>query len=264
MKQNFFLLIAILIIASSCSNYQKVLSGSDYDKKVELADRLYSEKQYLRALPLYDELKNIYRGPAEAQIALLRTAYCEYYTSELYLAAHYFKQYYDSYPYNKNAEEALYMHSLCLYELSPKHTLDQNSTKKALNSFQLFINKFPTSDKVDKCNMFIDQLRAKQELKDFENASLFHKIEDYKASVWALNNFLDTYPSSNFAEEAYFLMAESAYLLAKNSVLKKQVERYINTIDICKDFKRRFANSDANKKIEEYQTKSQNALKTLK
>ncbi len=55
------LLLAVFPLLYSCSDYQQVLKGSNYDDKWNTALKLYENKQYNRALPLFEELLTVYR-----------------------------------------------------------------------------------------------------------------------------------------------------------------------------------------------------------
>lgn len=58
-----------------------------------------------------------------------------------------------------------------LYKTSPGYRLDQSNTEKAIDGFQLFVNTYPNSKRVEECNKLIDECRAKIEFKSFEAGS---------------------------------------------------------------------------------------------
>lgn len=257
--------IALIFFAlTACSPYQKVLNGDDYDAKFTYANELYEKGQYAKAIPLYEELKRVFLGKDKMRTIMLNLANCEYETDQLFLASYHFKQYYDAYPLSAAAENALYLHCKCQYRVSPKSSLDQQATQKAINSFEKFIVAFPDSDKVQECNRLIDELTEKIEAKAFTSAKLYHGIGDYKAAVWALNNFIRDNPGTVHREEAEFLVVESSYLLAKNSVKKKQEERYVETIEYYNAFRNRFPESKYLNKAKTYMTSAQQALNAFK
>ncbi|MBI3142748.1 MAG: outer membrane protein assembly factor BamD [Bacteroidetes bacterium] len=251
------------LTGTACSEYQKMLNSEDYPGKFELANQLFADGKYGKALPLYDELKRIYLGQEQMKLIIYNLAQCEFETEQYYLAAYHYKQFYDSYPFAKQAEDALFLHCKCLYTTSPKESLDQSSAQKTISALESFALAFPDSDKILEANKLIDELRRKQEEKAFKTASLYHKIENYKAAVWALGNFNRDYPGSIYEEQAMFLVLESAYLYARVSVRKKQEERYIEFIEYYKGFKNAFPSSKLLKKAKEYLDNAQNELKKL-
>ncbi|MDQ3072270.1 MAG: outer membrane protein assembly factor BamD, partial [Bacteroidota bacterium] len=121
--------------------------------------------------------------------------------------------------------------------------LDQESTQAALDAFQLYLNSFPESIKVEEVNTMIDDLRARLELKDVTNAFLYYKILDYKAAYWALKNVLETYPNTARREEIQFTIFKSAYLYASLSDPKKQMERYEESLRYYNQFVEKYPQS---------------------
>jgi len=255
--------ILIITLLASCNEYQKVVNGEDYNLKFETANALYEKEQYGKALPLYEELRKIFLGQEQMKTILLNLANCEFQTEQYYLASYHFKQFYEAYPFSKSAEDALFMHCTCLYTASPKHSLDQQSSLKAISAFEKFATSFPESNRVDECNRLIDELMTKMEYKAFISAKLYYKIEDYKAAVWALSNYSRDFPGSVYDEESQFLIVESAFKFASLSVKKKQEERYVETIDYFRTFKTNYPNSKYLKKAKEYFDTAQSELNNL-
>lgn len=101
----------------------------------------------------------------------------------------------------------------------------------AIRQFQLFINRYPQSDKVQKCNELIDELRLKLETKDFNNAKLYFRTSNYKASMVAFQNVLKAYPSTIFKEDCLYYILRSSFNYANQSVENKKAERYKLTIE---------------------------------
>lgn len=243
MKAPFLTVLMALLVFASCSKYQKVVNGDDIQAKVAMADSLYKKKDYDRAKALYNEAKNVFLAGEDQRRVLLHLAYCEYHTKEKFLASYHFNRFYESFPYSAQAEEALFMKAMCDYEASPKISLDQRSSTKAIAAFQLFASKYPTSERVAECNTKIDELRDKIEFKEYKNAKLWHQIMDYKSAVWALNNFVDDFPGSSYREEAEFLILESSYKLAELSIESKKEERYNQALEYYNSFRESYPKS---------------------
>ena len=94
-----------------------------------------------------------------------------------------------------------------------------------LKELQSFVDRYPNSNRVLKCNELIDELRQKLSLKAFENAKQYYTTSNYKSAIVALDNVLINYPSFNNREEVHFLIVKSTYLLAINSINNKVEER---------------------------------------
>jgi outer membrane protein assembly factor BamD len=198
----------------------------DMDAKLDYAIKLYKKGQYFKALPLLEELLTVYRGTKKAELTYYYYAYTNYQLADYETAAYDFGNYSKTYPNSEYAEECAYMKAYCYYQDSPNYSLDQTSTVKAINEFQLFIDEHLRSTRVTECNKMIDTLRYKLETKDFENAKLYYHMEEYKAAVTAFENVLKDFPSTMYREEAMFLSVKSRYLLAENSFEEKKHDRY--------------------------------------
>ncbi len=229
-KNIFIISVFVVFIITSCSEFQKVLKSSDYNLKYEKAQEYYNNEDYYRAQSLLEELVPIFRGTSKAEKVYYMYAYCLYNQGEHILAGYHFKNFARTYPTSKHVEECEYMSAYCQYLNSPEPSLDQTYTKKAINALQLFINKYPNSDKVEKCNNLIDELHKKLETKAFNSAMLYYKIGDYKAAITTFKNVLIKFPDTHYREEILFYILKSSYLYAQNSITKKQTKRYKSTI----------------------------------
>ena len=78
----------------------------------------------------------------------------------------------------------------------------------------------------------IDELRKKLEDKSYDIAKLYFQMEEYKASVVAFENLLNTYPGTEYKELALFTMLKAEFTYANKSVESKKEERFKNTLDI--------------------------------
>ncbi len=251
------------LILSSCSEYQKVLKSSDYNYKYTKAVEYYEEEDYYRAQSLFDELVTIFKGSDKAEDILYYYADCHYQQKDYILGAYYFENFAKTFPYSEKTEKAAYTAAYCYFLNSPKYNLDQTDTYKAINAMQLFINKYPTSSFVAEANNIIEKLRAKLEIKSYENAKLYVKLEDYQAASIALKNSIKEFPDSKYREEILYLIVKSNFMLAEMSIEEKQGERYQNTVSEYYSFLDEFPESEYLKEIEKMYTKSVNQIKKL-
>src|SRR3546814_17708563 len=147
------------------------------------------------------------------------------------------------------------MMAFCYYKDSPIYSLDQSSTLKAIEQFQLYLDLYPASVKVDECNRFIDELRAKLERKSYENAQLFYTIGYYPAAIISLKNSLRPFPDTAFRADIEFLILKSTYLYAKTSLRSRKATRYNNTRMAYQSFVAHFTESKYTKEEQQIRTK---------
>ena len=62
-------------------------------------------------------------------------------------------------------------------------------------------------------------------------AKTYFNLEDYKASLTALNSSLVDFPETQYREEILYMIVKSSYMLAVNSIESKQPERFQDSID---------------------------------
>jgi outer membrane protein assembly factor BamD len=230
------LLIALVTGLSSCNDFKKLQKSTDLNKKYEAAVKYYEKGDNLKAQILLEELMPLYRGQGRAEEILFYYAYATFGMGDYTLAQFHFKNFVRTYPNSLKSEECSYMNAYCYYLNSPKFSLDQGDTYKAIQEFQLFINEYPNSARVEEANQKIDELREKLENKSFETAKLYYKMEDYKSAIVALNNTLKDFSNSKHKEEIWYLLVRSQYLLAVNSIDAKKEERIDTAIDTYQKF----------------------------
>ncbi|MCB0396950.1 MAG: outer membrane protein assembly factor BamD [Flavobacteriales bacterium] len=248
-----FVVICAMVLTSACSKYQKLLKSTDLDQKYEAAIKYYDAQDYYRALPLFEELLTAYRGNLRAEEVYYHYAYCHYAMGEHLAAAHHFMNFTRTFPKSEHAEEAAYMYAYCFYLQSPISSLDQEYSLKAMNELQLFINRYPQSDRVSKCNELIDKIRAKLQQKAFDNAYLYYKIGDYQAAAIAFKNTLKDFPGTPYEEETLFLAVKASYLYAKNSTDRRKLVRYKEALEEYRNFASRYPDSKYMKEAKDFE-----------
>ena len=235
-KTGFILLISIVIVVASCSKHQKLLKSTDNEMKYDKAIEYYEEGDYYRALQLFEQLIPVYRGTNKAEKLYYYYAYAYYHEREYIMASYYFKRFSLNFPSSEFAEEASFMAAYCKYLDSPRYSLDQSVTREAIDAFQLFINRFPFGEKAQEANEYIDELRKKLERKSYNIASLYFKMEDYRAAIVSYNNLLEEYPDTEFKEDVLYKIVNAYYNYAMKSIEEKQQERFENAVKAYYDF----------------------------
>ena len=242
-KQLLILSFTIILLGTAgCkSKFEKLRLSNDVLKKYQEGIRLYNKKDYSKALILFEGLAQKYRGTAEAEELSYYYAFTLYRLKDYTTARYKFKEFADTYPASKNAEECRYMGAYCYYLDSPKSSLDQDNTYKAIDALQLFINLYPKSDRATQAAQYIANLRGKLETKAFDNAKLYYdlggySIENYKSAVVALKNAQIEFPDIKYAEEMNLLIVKSQFMYAKNSYPFRQEERFKEAITYYEEF----------------------------
>lgn len=244
----------ILIGLSSCGRFQKLLKSNDYEEKYAMALEFYENEEYNKTLQLFDQVTPIYRGTDKAQNIEFIYAMSHYGQKDYILASYYFKRYYKSYPKTEKAEEALFMSAYSNYLDSPRSSLDQETTVDAIQEMKLFISRFPNSEKIEEAKALIEEMDNRLELKAFNMAKLYMKMNDHRAAIASFRAFIKQYQLSEFHEEAMFLIIKANYEYAINSIALRQAERFSETSEAYIDFISSFPESNYQKEAEKMNT----------
>ncbi len=257
-------LLMFLLLFTSCDNFQKVKKSNDMDWKYEKALEYYNNEKYYKAIPLFEELISVYKGTKQVQDIYYYYAYSQYEQENYLVAAYHYDNLYTNFPNGEFAQDCAYMNGFCYYKMSPRVSLEQTYTKKAIKAFKRYKRKYPRSDRIDKVDRLLEEMNVKLEQKLFNAGMLYYKMERFIASAQTFENFLEDYPSSKKADRAKFLEFKSNYRLAKNSVKKRKRQRYQNAIDSYYTFVDEYPNSSYINEAEELFQKSRNQLDKLK
>ncbi len=234
-----FILFACVISLVSCDNFNKLLKSTDYELKMAKAKEYYDKGHYIRSSQLYEELIPIVKGTDKAEEVYYYYAWSEYYMGDYIISQYHFKNFTKQFPISKYTEECYFMNAYCYFLTSANYKLDQTSTKNAIKELQSFVDIFTQSTRIDSCNAIMDILHGKLERKDYEIVKQYYKVDDWKASIVSTKNFIKEYPGSKYNEEMFYLLIDSYYLLAINSVrIKKEerldlaIENYVKFLDL--------------------------------
>lgn len=226
-------LVPVLLLLS-CSEYQKALKSVDIQTKYTLAEKLYNEKDFKKANKLLEQIAPKYVGKPQGERVMFFLANSFFEIEDYNFSGYQFERFLKSYPRSDKASEAAFLGAKSYFLLSPRYSLDQTDTDKALIKLQNFINAYPESNYLAEANAMAKELTNKKEEKEFEIAKQFTKlggsyILDYNiAAISSLDNFISEHPGSMFREEAFYLKLKAATNLALNSTEKKKVERIDN------------------------------------
>ncbi len=215
----------LIILFTSCSEYAQVIKKGTVEQKYDMAVKQYKAKDYIRALPIFEELLAYFRGKEKAEELYFYYAYCYYGLGQFELASFHFKNFTETYFNSKHTEECYYMYAHCLYKDALPYYLEQTNTTKAIAEMQIFLNLFPNTIYRELGNEQIEALRKNLKKKAFETAMLFYKIEDYRAASLSFKNAIKDFPDIENKDYIDFMVIQSNYLYDKYSIDEKKEER---------------------------------------
>lgn len=269
MRILFTTAIALILLLTSCSEYQKVLKNTEVKPKYELAEKFYKEGDFKRATRLFEQIAPKYVGKPQGERVMFFFADSYFQTGDYYLSGYQFERFIKSYPKSEKVQQAIFLEAKSYYQLSPKYSLDQTDTDKALNKLQNFINTYPDSEFFDEANTMAQELTQKKQKKAIEIAKQFDKLGEFNypvlvSSIAALNNFISDNPGSIYREDAYFYRLKSAVFLAENSFETRQKERFEEAKTYYDALMKSYPDTKYGKKVENFKKRIEQELTEAK
>jgi|ERR1035437_6167758 outer membrane protein assembly factor BamD len=244
MRINFLYVGILIITLTACNGYEKILKSTDIKLKYKKAFEYYNKEDYTRASALLEDISTAYQGSTKADSVYFFLAKSNYNLGFYEAAGVYYDMVYEKLPYSPFAQESEYMSAYCLYLVSPRPSLDQSNSTKAIEQFQAYLRKYPSGNYAAKSNELITELRDKLVDKSFYGAKLYYDLGMYKSSIVALRNSLEEFPNTKHREKLMWYVLSSRFLLAENSIEIKKKERYQETVDEYYSFISEFPKSE--------------------
>lgn len=261
---SFFSLIFLVLASWSCrSEFEKIRSSNDAELIYKKALEYYEAEEYQKAQTLFELAITGYRGKKEAEEITYKYAYTFYHLQSYILAAYHFSNFAKTFSTSDYREDADFMVAYSNYQLSPSYRLDQSYSDEAVAAFQLYINTYPENDRVEKANNLIDELRKKREIKELENGKLYYDLRQYQAAVHTFENLLKDYPDTENAAYIRYLIVDSAFLLAENSIITKRLERYQEALAYGQEFSRKYPENEFLDEVNQIINKATKVINTL-
>ena len=242
--------MALLSIASCKSQYEELLESSDTKAKYNAAFEYFNSGRYSKASQLFESISMAVSGTAQDDTVQYYTALSNYNQRDFYTAEANLKHFIDNYPASPFIEDARFLRVDCLYRATLRYELDQKPTYTAITAINEYKMTHLDSPNIAICNRMLEDLNERLDRKAFENARLYYKMEDYKASRVAFKNVLKDNADNIYREDILYYAAMSSYNYALNSVPAKQKERYMVFMDDYLNFVGEFPNSKYRKELD--------------
>ena len=126
----------IFLLFISCNEFQKLLRNEDIKVKYEMAEKYYENEEWRRASTLFEQIQPQYRGKPQGERITFFYANSLLNRKNYVLAAFQFESFVKSYPISQKVEEAAFLGAYCYYKQSPRHSLDQDETRTAIEKLQ--------------------------------------------------------------------------------------------------------------------------------
>ena len=253
--------LATALSLSSCkSEYEALLKGDDVDAKYAAAFDYFNHGKYSKAAQLFESMAMLTNGTERDDTVQYYWGLSNYRYKDYYTAEANFANFLNHYPSSPFAPEAAFLRIDCLYRSTHRYELDQVPTINAINTISQYLIENPGSTHSDVCFKMLNELNARLDRKAYENAKLYFKMEDYKASRVAFRNILKDDADNIYREQILYYIAKSSYKYAQLSVPEKQKERYLTFIDDYLNFVGEYESSVYRREMDVLYKRAQRAL----
>jgi len=248
---------------SACASKNQIRPGDTLEVAYEKAMRMYNNEKYVDAARGFETVLSIGRGSTIAQDAQWFLADSYFKSRDYVMSAAEFQRYHGNYPRSDRRAEAEFMEGLCYVRLSPRHNLDQSETYKAIEIMQLYLARYPNSERTREAAQMIDNLRDKLAQKQHSAGLLYLRLQSYEAAAIYFGLAIDQFPETKWAEISLAKQAESYLLLADKSVDNKKRVRYELVLGSVEKYVQLFPNGKNRSLVESYRDQARVALSRL-
>ncbi len=229
------LVFSAIILLNSCGEYQRTIGKGTMEERYKLAVKKYEEKDFNKALRLFEIVTPHYRGKPQMERIQFMVAQSNFNTRSYTLSGYYFDRFTKNYPNSSKKEEAAFLSAYSYKLAAPVFSLDQTDTNKALLAFQLFINDYPNSSRIEEANTHYKELRFKLEKKRFEIGKTYYRtavtdFRNYKAAIVTFDNLISDYLGTTLKEDALYYRYRAYHDLVLVSTERKKEERINDAI----------------------------------
>lgn len=224
-SKNFKLaLVALVLACGGCAEKK----ADDFSRKETNSYVLFDEgnkallkSNYKIAEKYFEQIEREHPASDLASVAQIRRAYSLYELNKFDDAIIAIDEFIQQYPVDENIPYMLYLKALCYYDQILDLGRDQQITVKAIDSFDVLINRYPNSkyvkDALLKRDFAINSLAGKE----MEVAYYYLNKNDLLAAINRYKVVIEYYQTSIFTPEALFRLVECYVGLGLDSEAKK-------------------------------------------
>ena len=253
--------VLALAAAVSCKTpYDVLLASNDIDAKYRGAFEYFELGKYQKAATLFESLAVLTSGTSRDDTVQYYWGLSNYRFKDYYTAESNFSSFIDKFPRSPFTEEAAFLRIDCLYRSVLRYELDQAPTYACMTAIDEFYRSYPSSEMLDECNVMLKKLNDQLDLKAFENAKLYYRMEDYLAARVAFKNILKEDADNIYREDILYYIAKSSYKYANMSIPEKRRERYMAFMDDYLNFVGEMPDSPYRRELDALYARAQRAI----
>lgn len=244
MKNKFIFLVLLLGCMVGCkTQHELLLASTDIDEKYAKAFEYFNLKKYKKAASVFESLSFQTSGMDMDDTVRYYWALSNYKSQDYITAEANFSSFVELYSRSPFTEDSRFLLLDCTYRNTYRWELDQQPTKQAIYDITDYMLAYPDSPNLPVVKLMLDELQDRLDRKEFENARLYYKMEDYIAAKTSLKTVIKDNAENRYREEVLYYLTMSCYRYAQLSVVEKQKDRYMEFVDNYYNFIAEFPES---------------------
>ncbi len=150
-------------------------------------------------------------------------------SGEYHLAVGEYKRVVNNFPSSDLVDDAQYMIGLCYFQAAPDNPgLDQTDTEDAIRYLKNFINDYPYSPRKAEAEQTLAEATERIVTKQLKNGKQYYKLGYLKAARIYFEDLVTSYPKSDLAPEALYLLARIDERQEKYTDARDKLNNLIN------------------------------------
>ncbi len=186
-KTVFLFLLIIFMFGCSKNKFYQNLPAAE---KMKIANEFFERGKYHKAVPLYSDI-TFERNSIFTAEAQMKLAECYFLQNKFMDARFELEEMIRLFPDYENISNAYFKIGICFYEesLNPHYT--QEETERAIDAFEIFLEKFPFAENRDKAVEFIQKCHYKLLKKKYNNGYAYYKLYDYSSALMYFDEIIE-------------------------------------------------------------------------
>ena len=217
-------LIILFFLVAGCSGSGR-LSYQSPKEAYEKGLSHYQDGRYGRAAQYFQgvfDFGRTHEWAADAQLYLARS---HSRNRDYILAASEYTRFSELYRADPRVPDAEFERAMTFYARSPQIELDQTNTRRGVEVFNLYIQRYSDHDSVAVAVERVGELRQKLADKQFHAAMLYERRGLYQAAALSYEVVFDKYPDTPLADDALVGAIRCYIGFSEQSITERQPER---------------------------------------
>jgi len=227
----FFFMVSFVMVG--CRKESVNLREMTPEQQFEYAKRLFDKKDYYKARMQLTIIVLNNPGHQIIENAQYYLAESHYFQKEYLLAVEEYEKLIRSLPRSEFIDDSRFRVAMCYFKLSPKYSLDQEYTLKAISFFQQFLEDYPDSEFRAEADIHHKECVLKLAKKEYKSGELYRKMGALRAAVISFDAVLEKHHDTEFADDALYWKGECHRKMREwdeaKAAFKDLVQRFVQS-----------------------------------